>query len=303
MSRKKMDPETEAATEVVEMEQKQENLARTEQAEREALIAQCHEVIGRVQAVSMLTKFGDVASLIWFKQVKESKAYRDLPGIGTWDKFCERAGFSRRKVDEDLQNLEFFGQEFLATVAHFDVGYKDLRKLRQLSHDGALVVDAEAVEIDGERIPLNAEHRDDLQAALERVIEAKEQLVEEKDATIRAKDKVIQAKEQVINRQEKDLAKHEGRAREKGYTEGEEAFLAMVEDHRTIIDRLFLKVDPEGFMPAEPTPRMKAAYVEMLGYVRRMAEALHDTGTAAFGELAEDGDWVPPYERQTGTEG
>ena len=39
---------------------------------------------------------------------------------------------SRRKVDEDLQNLSFFGEDALTAMNRCGLGYRDLRKLRQL---------------------------------------------------------------------------------------------------------------------------------------------------------------------------
>lgn len=289
--RERVEAATEAATEVVEMERLQGESARNGQAERERLLGEYHQAVGQIKTANMFAEFANISALVWIKQMQETKAYKEF---GTWENFCKSIGYSRQHVEDQLKNLSVLGEKFLQTVCGLGVGYRDLRRLRQLTHEGALQVEDGVLVIGDEEIPLDADHREDLQAAMERLLDAKEALISEKETTIRTKERLIEAKEQVIRKQEKELARHEGQAKERGYTPGEEAFLKSVADHRTIIDKLFLKVAPEEFVPTEATPRMKAAYVEMLGFIRRMAEALYDDGSAAFGELEEDGDWVQP---------
>lgn len=145
---------------------------KDKQEYREEMIAECHEVIGRIQGFKAVGEFADVGKLVWLKQIKESKIYKDLPNIGTWDNFCNYIGLSRSKVDEDLTNMDVFGNTFLTTVGNLGLGYKDLRKLRQLTYDGSVIIDAEAetITIDGQIIPFNEEHTDEVQAAIESII-------------------------------------------------------------------------------------------------------------------------------------
>jgi|GEM_PF-2103717 len=159
-------------------EQKVMREIQSEQEDREKRIAQVHQVIGRVQANMLMSKFADVGSLVWMKEVKESKLYRDLPEVGTWDNFCKSIGLSRQKVDEDLQNLAVFGEEFLLMGRRFSLGYQDLRKLRQLTHDGAVIIEGECLVIADESIPIDQDHADELQAAIEKIIEDKSKLTQ-----------------------------------------------------------------------------------------------------------------------------
>ena len=149
------------------MESNREKAKIEEQRQREVLIAQCHEVVGRVQANNLMAKFGNVASLVYLHQVKESKIYRDLPSIGTWYSFCEYIGLSRKKVDEDLLNLSTFGEDFLETCCQLSVGYRDLKKLRQIANNGDIVIDTDCVTIGEEKIPFSPDHSEDLQVAIE----------------------------------------------------------------------------------------------------------------------------------------
>jgi hypothetical protein len=149
-----------------------------EQTEKEGRIAECHQVIGRIQGAKLIADFGNVAGLAWLKEVRETKIYKDLPGLGTWEKFCDSVGISRRKIEDDLLNLEIFGEEFLGNVAGFRVSQRDLKRLRQLTHEGVVTIDAEAVMIGEERIPMDGDHADELQAAIEKIIESKTQLTQ-----------------------------------------------------------------------------------------------------------------------------
>jgi hypothetical protein len=299
MAKKRLDPDTEAALAVVEMEQKQELFKKTEQEQRERAIAQCHEIIGRIQGLSMMTKFADVSNLIWLKGIKEQKIYRDLPRIGTWDKFCEYIGVSRQKVDEDLANLRAFGEDFLTTVSSFSVGYRELRKLRQITAAGDMTIDAQGVLIGEERILLDPEHTEDLQAAIESLLEAKNSQLDEQTATLKAKDKVLKDKEVIINKQARALAKAEGRAEKAGYTAGEEALIQRLDNARTIIDGFLMEFDPEkNPLPEEATPRMKAKLMHTLDYFKRIILATFDTVADLYGTPEMDDDWVPPHLRK-----
>jgi hypothetical protein len=294
------DPVSEAADQVVEVEQQRTDLALSEQEERERRIAECHEVIGRIQGFKLITEFADVGNLVWLRQVKESKLYRDLPDIGTWDKFCDRVGLSRSKVDEDLANLAAFGERFLADVGNFSLGYRDLRKLRQLSHDGAVVIDAEAVVIGEERIPLDADHKEDLQAAIETLIEQQAAMQNEVEAQKKAFDRVQADTRKSMTKLQKDLDKFTQQAEAKGLTPEEDAYLQKCENARITIDGFLNQFDPQyNPLPEDATPKMRAAHMQTLAWFRRCIRAAYDTAADLYGDPEMDGGWVPPSRRVT----
>lgn len=296
--KKRVDPDTEAALAVVEMEQKQDLLKLTEQQTREQMIGQCYKAIGQVQTSNMFAKFATVSSLVWLRQVKASKVYKDIPCVGTWDKFCDSVGMSRQKVDEDLSNLAAFGESFLTTCQQLSVGYRELRKLRQITAAGDMTITPQGVCIGEECIPLDPEHTEDLQAAIESLFESKNQQIEEQDATLKAKDKVLKDKEKVINKQARELARHEGRAEKAGYTPGEEALIRKLDNSRTIIDGFLMEFDPEkNPLPEDATPRMKAKLMHTLDYFKRVIMATVDTAADLYGVPEMDDDWVPPHLR------
>jgi len=285
--------DTEAALSIVDMEQKQELLKKTEQEHREALLAKTHEMVGQIRAAGMLSKFANVSSLVWLQQVKKSKIYKDLPNIGTWESFCNYIGISRQKADIDIQNLATFGEEFLLTVSSLSVGYRELRKLSYLTKDGDIIIDAECVVIGEERIPLTPDHTEDLQAAIESLLESRDKKIEDREATIRVKDRLIGEKEKVIQKQEKIITKTEQRLAERGLAPGEENFIQDMEKLKARITMVELTLDPRN-MPEEMTPLMTAALIETLGHGMRVLHAHYDEAVTLYGHPDTDGGWTQP---------
>lgn len=296
--------EVEAVEEMVALARQdaETELARvkSEQADRERRIAECHEAIGRVQAAQALSKFGNVAGLVWLKDARDTKVYKDLPGVGTWDKFCERLGMSRRKAEEDLENLATFGEQFMATVAGLRVGYRELKKLRRSAADGQLLIADNAVTIGGELIPLDAEHREDLQIALEAVIETNAKLLVDKNQELAAKDRVLADKEELLQKQEREILELETKLADRtaDLDAVEEAYVAELFRRKTQVDAALLALDPEkGGLPEGATVRMRAEYLATLSYLCRVVERAYDQAVtlhgAPEGEASDEG-WAPP---------
>lgn len=72
-----------------------------------------------------------VAMLKLFAQIRDSKAYKgasvvDRNGetrvVSTWEEFCTAHGYSKRKIDEDLQNLAAFGGDFMEMQEKLGLG-------------------------------------------------------------------------------------------------------------------------------------------------------------------------------------
>ena len=116
----------------------------------------------------------------------ESGVYKELPNINTWADYCKSIGLSRTKVDEDLNNLNTFGEEFLTTVGTFGLGYRELRSLSKQVKSGNLEVRDSEVIIDGEVISLD--DKDELRDALDTLLKSKYKELEEKDKLLKDKD-------------------------------------------------------------------------------------------------------------------
>lgn len=191
-----------AASKIVEtnlsqFEEERQLAKNKEAAEKEALLAEASRLTGRVEAFNFTSQVATVATLINLQKIKESHIYKELPSCKTWEDYCNSIGFSRRKIDEDLQNLNTFGENFLATGRQLGLGYRDLRSLSKQVKTGNLEVKEAEVIIDGEVIPLD--NKDELKDALDTLLKSKYEELAKKDKeleTVRiVKDKFASDKE------------------------------------------------------------------------------------------------------------
>lgn len=280
------DIDTSTALAVMNAETQVAETAQMQQSERERSIANAHETAGIIKALNFVGKVVTVTSLVQLDKVKKSKGYK---GIGTWDEYCEYTHLDRHSVDQQLLSLNTFGQEFLETVTSFGVGYREMRRLRQLSNDGAITIIDNCVEIAGESIPLDPEHKEDLQAAIERVLDEKAELLEDARATVKAKDRVLDSKSEVIKKQEKELRKLSRESASRDLPPAEDAFIQRMENIRIGFDGYLLKADPDFVMNefndlGEVTPRMRAAMISTLAYMKMQILTAYDTAVTSYGD-------------------
>lgn len=199
----KLEAEHQATTAMVEANMaefhaEQQEIKAKQQQERETLIAEASRLTGRVEAFNFISKLTTVGSLMIIKKIKESGVYKELPNIKTWADYCKSIGFSVNKIDEDLLNLNTFGENLLTTVGDFSLGYKDLRELRKQVKSGSLEIKDAEVIIDGEVIPLD--DKDELRDALDTLLKSKYKEIEELKDEIKNKESIIEDKEHDIKR-------------------------------------------------------------------------------------------------------
>lgn len=107
-----------------------------------------NQILGQAQMARSIAKFADVVSLTKLAHVKESKLYKALAGktiiqpdgkecrlVGTWEEYCQLLGSSRSSIDEDLTNLNAFGEEAMENLSRIGAGYRELRQYRRLPED------------------------------------------------------------------------------------------------------------------------------------------------------------------------
>lgn len=149
------------------------------------VVAQMEEVmreIGQIEAFDFINKLTTVSSLKVIQKIKETKSFKgltykdqngDLLTVSSWEDFCiHKLHTPRATIDERLVNLNQLGEEFFQASQKIGLGYRELRKLRQLPADQQqLVIENEAVELgDKDALrelidDLNAKHQQELKAA------------------------------------------------------------------------------------------------------------------------------------------
>lgn len=170
-----------------------------------------NQLLGQAQAFqaagNLLRTFG-VSKLAL---VKENKLYQQLSGMkapngselkGTWVEFCGLLGISDDKANEDINNLNAFGEDALEQMQRIGIGYRELRQYRKLPEDQkqALIEVAKAGDKEG-----FVELAEEIIAKHAKEKEALATQVEETKATLEAKDRVLQSNAQKINEQAQAL--------------------------------------------------------------------------------------------------
>jgi len=289
----------EAANEIAQAEIFRNRQDEKSRQQEEDEIYRAGEADGAIGSHNLHVGLGMVSRLIRIRRVKDEKLYRYMPDIVTWDAFCEkRLKQDRRTVERDLDNLAVLGEQFLDLCVQFSVSKKDIRRLRYAASEGEILIEDKTVTIGGELIPFDPDHAEDLEAAIEGVLEKKDKAIEELESTVKAKERSISAYNKTIAEQEKVIAKHERKLKEKGLVPGEEEFYLQLTDAKSLFEMWGGKLDPSEIDMEDASPRMKATLIETLGYMARIMDDLYQKAVDMFGNTRVDTDgYVFPTER------
>ena len=177
--------------------------------------AQAYELVGMIKAFDFTRKLVTVTTLKSLQEIKESKRYKDLEltdqdgkmvTVTTFRDFCTTLGFSGEKIDQDLLNLNTFGEEFFETSQRLGLGYREMRKLRQLPEEArAEIVEADYSEATDKEDLI--EKIEDLTAKHAKEKEALQAQLKRKSDDYEAQAKMIAAKNDRINHLDLELAK------------------------------------------------------------------------------------------------
>lgn len=174
-----------------------------------------NQMIGQIQMGFAIGGLSNMMSMQKLKVIKETKSYRTLagqtstdrtgapiPDLGIWNGFCRALGMSAEKVDEDLRNMDAFGEEALEALSAIGVGYRELRQYRKLPEDRKLALveiaksgDKEGfVELAEEIIAKHLKEKETLEASLEearaenaatsKLLEAKSKRIDQLDREV-----------------------------------------------------------------------------------------------------------------------
>lgn len=128
--------------------------------------------------------------------------------VGSWSDFCNVLGYSVNKIDEDLQNLSVFGEDFLESSKRLGLGYREMRKLRKLPDDArAEIIEADYSETaDKEEL---LERIEDLTAKFAKEKGELEGKLKQSRDNYEAQAKVLANKNEQINKLDLKLAEKE----------------------------------------------------------------------------------------------
>lgn len=178
-------------------------------------MADAYEMLGMIKMSDFHRKLTTCQHIKVLAEFKEAKKYKGLEmldtsgnrrQVSTWDDFCNALGFSRQKIDEDITNLYKLGEDFLETSQRLGLGYREMRKLRQLPEEArAEIIDADYSEATDKEELL--EKIEDLTAKHAKEKESLQAQLKRKSEDYEAQAKVLANKNERINKLDMELAK------------------------------------------------------------------------------------------------
>ncbi len=127
--------------------------------DREALAFACR-LMGQAEMARAVSDFANVSAISKLAEIKKNKLYRRFTGFSstgpdgettnasTWAGFCRALGMSHQKVDEDIRNLNAFGEETLERLNQLGLGYRNMRRLRQIPDaERIAIIEGEQIEV------------------------------------------------------------------------------------------------------------------------------------------------------------
>jgi len=115
---------------------------------------------GRGQAFGLVGNGCYAAQARCLKEIRDSEAYKQCNL--SWADFCDRhVGVARRQADQIINQLEEFGETYFRLAEILKISPQTYRQL-----NGAGVIKNDALEIDGELVPLTPENAPRIKAAV-----------------------------------------------------------------------------------------------------------------------------------------
>ena len=192
----------------------QNQLVQIQQSVAEEQI-QLSEQVGALKATGFFKKVSTVTEIKLIAEIKESKKYKGLKLIdhngkyvtcSTFQDFCGAIGYSYEKINQDIQNLSAFGEDFLETSQRMGLGYRDLRKLRKLDDaDREVIIEGEAVKAEDRESLIDL--IEEMSAKHRKQKDALETENKELKADKEALETILQKKDEKVNQLDTEVTK------------------------------------------------------------------------------------------------
>ena len=206
-----------------------------------------NQLLGQAQMAGAISKLAATVAVSKMAYVKEHKLYQGLSGIenrdgrglnGTWEDFCKLLGTSAPKANEDIANLQTFGEAALESMSAMGIGYRELRQYRRLPEDQKLAL----IEV------AKAGDKEGFMELAEEIIAKHAKEKETASENLEAKDQVLAKANERINALEDQVArKFKPRPGSEAKTGQEQALLDELHDSTLAAEiatrRLFVAAD------------------------------------------------------------
>lgn len=300
MAREKKEPrahdaEAETATQIYQVAKAEAETQLAAMRDEMDAVRVESQAAGALQAIETTIAFQEFLKAITLNRIKQSKEYKK--GGMTWLEFCDSLGMVSRTVDMMLADMRPVVDRFSENISGFcGMPFSKIRLLgRQLSENISEIKNNCLVYGD-ESIPLTPEHRDDIQALIDRISEETREKIDDAQAQLSAKDKVLKSKQELLNKQERELRKFEKQAQARNLAPEEAAILGKIDELGISLNGYCLGVENVFVALNEnPFPSAVASFVTLLDNIKARVSAMREsavTGLAPAG-MFPDEEWTP----------
>ncbi len=252
---------------------------------------------GGLKRAKLDRDFGMFIDAVVLYKMKETKAYKD-EGFN-WENFCNLAGYPVRTADDIIAKICPIIEAFSANFADFiGLKFNEIKLLGKAKVANIATFEEGKVIYKGVEIPITSE---DFNIVLKSIQEDVSALTKEKEADRKAFERVQKDLNEQLHKAHKDydtLSKKKSLlAQEMDIPEEEFVFIKRMETMRTLFDRFYGEnLNPERIkFETEPTPRMKAAYLTTIDYIRKQLLAAYEAAVELHGDaiITPETAWHP----------
>lgn len=292
------DEQVEASKEIYRIAREEADIEMTKlRSEMEAKGNQ-REAMGILKKIQHDRAYNDLIEAVVLYRVKENKAYKE--GGLTWAEFCEATGFEVRTADRIIDDIRPIFTAFSDNLSNFvGIGFNKIRYLGKSVSDNLSEIDDGALVIEGEKIPLTPEHRDEIEAAIDKLQEELKRQKEDSAAQKKAFERVQADTHKTVTKLEKELARRKGLLDNKDLSDEEGAFANKIAALKTAFDGYLLTIDPENIeelqFKKEPSVRMRAEYITALSYMKMQILKMYDIAEEMFGDCIMIPEKAPDF--------
>lgn len=292
------DEQVEASKEIYRIAREEADIEIAKLREEMAAKLPQYEAMGILRKIQHDRAYNDLIETLVLFRIKENKSYKD--GGLNWEDFCSAAGYDRRRADEMISDVRPIFQSFSADFASFlGIGINKIRYLGKSILAESASFDDGALVIEGEKIPLTPEHKDEIEAAIDKLQEEVKKQKEDISAQKKAFERVQADTHKAMTKLEKELARHKGFFDNKDLSDGEAAFVNKVGLLKKAFDGYLLTLDPENIeelqIKKEPSVRMRAEYITALSYMKMQILKVYDIAEGMFGDCIMIPEKAPAF--------
>lgn len=250
-----------------------------------------HEALGSLKAMNFTRMTADTASVVVMRELRESKAYREI-GYNTWEDFCSaELGKSYKTINEAINNLSVLGEQFFDAAQSIGLTTQEFRQLRKAKLEGAVQVDEAGgmILIGSETVPLTPAAADEITEAIETLLEDKQREINTLKRTIEGKDKLAEKSAE----QKKELEREMMQLKESAKPNLSES-MKLLKKMNAEIDHMARVLNPEMPMLELSDADAQAEYGALLFKMFQMGRAYFSTANDLYGFHIDTDGWTPP---------